>query len=460
MNGGIDLEDENMVTPAERSTYGLYYVGQNIFYILLMTYLTVFFTDVGIPAATVAIIALVVKMWDAVNDPIFGGIVDNIKLKGGKFLPWIRISVFAIPLATIFLFAIPIELSLGAKIAWATIGYILWDTAYTLCDVPIFGIVGSMTSNVRERIDLVSLGRVAALMASLLIALLIPTIRKQLGGWLPTTVALSFVAAITMAPICFAAKERVPDNSPGKVSMKEMFSFVLGNKYMLFIFGAYILFGATHIGSGLGLYSARYLFGQERMQSIMTMAKLVPMIIVSAATPALARKIDKYWLYFWSFVIIIPLHLIWFFAGYSNVTVYLFMIVLTSIPSGFIMTLSFMFTPDCAEYGLYKTGISATGLSYSIQTFSTKLNQALMTAIGAFMLFLMGFVEGERAVQVSSFASNLFSATTLFPILGSLLAIPLLYRYRLRDKYVQALIKCNDGEVSREETEKELEGRI
>jgi Na+/melibiose symporter-like transporter len=273
-------------------------------------------------------------------------------------------------------------------------------------------------------------------------------------------VALSVFAVITMAPICFTAKERVPDQSPGKVSIKEMASFVFSNKYMLLIFGAYILFGATHIGSGLGLYTARHLFGQERMQSIQTMAMLVPMIITSAATPVLARKIDKYWLYFWSFVALIPLHLISYLIGYHNVWLYLAMVIVQGIPIGFIATLSFMFTPDCAEYGLYKTGISATGLSFSIQTFSTKLYQALMTTFGAFALFLIGFVEGERAVQAAGFADNLFAATSLFPVIGALIAVPLLRGYKLRDKYVQAIIQCNDGEVSREETEKALAGKI
>jgi Na+/melibiose symporter-like transporter len=106
-----------------------------------------------------AIVALITKVWDAINDPIFGMIMDNVNFKKGKFLPWLRISVIAIPVATILLFTIPTGIPMMAKIIWATLAYMLWDTAYTLCDVPIFGIVTTMTIDQKERISLNSIGR-------------------------------------------------------------------------------------------------------------------------------------------------------------------------------------------------------------------------------------------------------------------------------------------------------------
>lgn len=149
---------ENAVTKREKISYGLYFMGQNVFYGLI-GYMTTYFTDVGITAALVAIVALITKVWDAINDPIFGMIMDNVNFKKGKFLPWLRISVIAIPVATILLFTIPTGIPMMAKIIWATLAYMLWDTAYTLCDVPIFGIVTTMTIDQKERISLNSIGR-------------------------------------------------------------------------------------------------------------------------------------------------------------------------------------------------------------------------------------------------------------------------------------------------------------
>ena len=153
---------ENAVTKREKISYGLYFMGQNVFYGLI-GYMTTYFTDIGITAALVAIVALITKVWDAINDPIFGMIMDKVNFKKGKFLPWLRISVIAIPVATILLFIIPTGISMMAKIIWATLAYMLWDTAYTLCDVPIFGIVTTMTIDQKERVSLNSIGRMFAI---------------------------------------------------------------------------------------------------------------------------------------------------------------------------------------------------------------------------------------------------------------------------------------------------------
>jgi len=149
---------ENAVTKREKISYGLYFMGQNVFYGLI-GYMTTYFTDIGITAALVAIVALITKVWDAINDPIFGMIMDKVNFKKGKFLPWLQISVIAIPVATILLFTIPTGIPMMAKIIWATLAYMLWDTAYTLCDVPIFGIVTTMTTDQKERISLNSIGK-------------------------------------------------------------------------------------------------------------------------------------------------------------------------------------------------------------------------------------------------------------------------------------------------------------
>jgi Na+/melibiose symporter-like transporter len=90
---------ENAVTKREKISYGLYFMGQNVFY-GLVGYMTTYFTDIGITAALVAIVALITKVWDAINDPIFGMIMDKVNFKKGKFLPWLRISVIAIPVTS------------------------------------------------------------------------------------------------------------------------------------------------------------------------------------------------------------------------------------------------------------------------------------------------------------------------------------------------------------------------
>nr|HQA05961.1 MFS transporter [Clostridiales bacterium] len=140
-----------MTTRRERVSYWSYFVGQNIFYTIVSTYLLTYLAMIGVSMTKISAVVLIVKIWDAFNDPIFGWIFDKVKFKSGqKSLPWLKISLLAIPLTTIFMFAIPSGLDEGMKLFWFGAAYVLWDTAYTICDVPIYSMVTTMTDNLHE----------------------------------------------------------------------------------------------------------------------------------------------------------------------------------------------------------------------------------------------------------------------------------------------------------------------
>lgn len=449
----------------EKVSYGLYFVGQNIFYILLFSFLNTFFYDIGIPAATVAVLVLVVKVWDAINDPIFGGIVDRVKFKKGKFLPWLRVSLILIPLATVLLFAIPSSLSIPAKVAWAAVAYMLWDTAYTVCDVPIFGLVTTMTDRLPERTLLMTIGRMSATAAAIFVMVLVPSVRQAIGGWLPMAVVLSVIALVFMVPICFVAKERIePAAAQQEVGLKLMFKYLAGNKYMLIFFAALIIMRAADISTTVNMLFARHNLGNESILTLLSLVTVLPIFLIGFFVPALTRRIDKYYLYLIGVIATVVLNVVSYFVGYHNLTVYIILSVVRGIPLGLTTLLMFMFTPDCVEYGTYHSGISAPGITFSIQTFTAKLTSALASAVGAAALAIIGYVGGEVSpgvymAQPAGFEDKFFIVYMLIPALGALLCLPLLWRYKLRDKDVQVMAKCNAGEISREEAEKLLGGK-
>lgn len=446
-------KSKGMVTGIEKASYGLYFLGQNIFYMLIFMYMNTYFTDVGISALAVAGLALVVKVWDAINDPIFGGLIDRIHFKKGKFLPWLRISLIGIPVATCLLFAIPTGASQGVKIAWACVAYVLWDTAYTICDVPIFGLVTTITSVQQERTTLNAIGRVCAMLAAMTVMVVIPTFRSMLGGWTTTVIMLSVIGAVTMLPICLSAKERVAPSADEEaaVGLKEMFRYMKGNKYLLIFYISMLLMGSLNIASNLGMYIARYCLGNEAIQGLLGILGILPGILIGVLIPTLTKKIDKFKLYYWGVAVTMVLTIVKFLIGYHNFTGFLIMNILAALPMGLTSTLGFMFTPDCAEYGRYKSGIAAPGITFATQTFFVKLQSALVVVFGSSMLAAIGFVEGEGAVQPADFADKLWLISTLLPVVGMLVALVLLRRYKLNDHDVELMAKCNSGEISREE---------
>lgn len=106
---------------------------------LVSTYLVTFLLFQGVDPAKSAAVMLAVKIWDAVNDAIFGCIFDKVHFKNGqKFIPWLRISLLAIPITTVLLFFIPKNNGSNEmlQLAWFAIAYVLWDTAYTFAMCP------------------------------------------------------------------------------------------------------------------------------------------------------------------------------------------------------------------------------------------------------------------------------------------------------------------------------------
>ena len=149
-----------MTTLKERLSYWTYFVGQNVYYNITFLFLSTYLAMQGITLWKVSLVLLIVKVWDAVNDPIFGYIFDKVKFKNGqKSLPWLRISVILIPFVTIMVFAIP-GASETVKLVWFAVAYLLWDTVYTLTDVPAYAMLNTMTDNTQERNLLLSMNRV------------------------------------------------------------------------------------------------------------------------------------------------------------------------------------------------------------------------------------------------------------------------------------------------------------
>ncbi|GHV08877.1 sodium:galactoside symporter [Clostridia bacterium] len=450
-----------LVKRVEMATYGLYFMGQNIFYYLLLTFMFTYFTDMGIPVLTVSAITLIVKIWDAINDPIFGGLVDKLHLKGGKFLPWLRVSLLAIPAATIFLFAIPVGIPLWVKIIWAVVGYILWDTAYTICDVPIFGLVTTLTDVQSERTALISTGRACAMAATMAVYVVVPLVHDAIGGWLPIAILLSLAALIFMTPICFVARERVrPAVTEGEVGLKQMFKFIAKNKYILIYNLSFLFSAGLNVAQVLHMYVARHNLGDETLMPVLAALSAGPLIIAGIFIPVLAKRIDKFYLFFWASALSAALNVVSYFVGYENLWMMYGLTFLRAIPAGVVGVVMFMFTPDCAEYGQYKSGVAASGITFSIQTFAAKLTAAVATAAAGVGMSLIHFVEGDGAVQLSGFNDKLWVLYLLLPAAGTLLSLPILWRYKLRDKYVEVMVKCNTGAISREEADRQLAGKI
>jgi probable glucitol transport protein GutA len=446
-------ENSFVTTRGERISYGGYFFGQLIFYMLIVSFLQLYLTNIGIPAAMVGGILAVSKIWDAVNDPIFGVIVDKSRFKSGRYLPWVRLSTVLIPAATIFMFAVPASISVQAKALWSLAAYLIWDLCYTICDVPIFALATSMTNKLRERDWLLLLNRFFTFVGGITVTILTPILYPTIG-WTAAVIIMSLIAAASMLPVGFKARERYFTGSQESPTLKALFQYLRRNKYLLVFNGAVILTAFTGTAGAVQNYCAIYCLGGPQWITALALIVTLPMLLAVVLTPKIIARVDKAAVFFFCHGAGLVIGIILYFAGYTNLIRFFVLIILRAIFSSTGGVLLVMFTADCAEYGNFRTGERAQGMAFSVQTFTAKITGALSSAVCMFMLAFAGFVEGAASTQSPLTVQWIWRLYTLFPAFTGIAALILLvWGYRLKSGDVAVMMRCNNGEISREEAE-------
>ena len=457
-----------MTTFRERLSYWTYFIGQNIYYNITAAFISTYLAMQGIDLAKVAFVLLIVKIWDAVNDPIFGYIFDKVKFKSGqKSLPWLRIATLLIPIVTILLFSIPSGLSETGKLVWFGLAYVLWDTVYTLTDVPAYAMLNTMTDNLAERNLLLSVNRVFSGGGVVIYGVVLPLlISERVGMSASLAVAIMAVfSALTMVPLSVNCKERnyKPEEEDESFSFRQMFSYLKSNKYLLIYYGGYMATDALKTFNAVLLFVSFYLFGDSLFSIVLNILNMVPGVFAAMLMPTLLKKFDKFKTLFFCNTVSVILGLVIYFLGYDSKGIFITLTCIRTIPLSVLNILAFMFTPDCAEYGEYKSGISAKGITFAIQTFSVKITAAVSSSLALFLLGLFGWISVEAEsfealaamnIQQSPAALNgLWIVYALVPVIGMIISTFFYLGYKLNDKDVQIMAKCNSGEITRAEAE-------
>ena len=334
-------------TKTERKSYYSYFFGQNMIYNMIAGYLTTFLLLIGIDPIKSATVMLIVKVWDAVNDAIFGVIFDKIQFKSNKkYIPWLKIACALTPAATIAVFIIPTAASETVKLIWFALAYIIWDTAYTLCDVPAFGIITAMTSNVEERNTILSLKGITAGVGTALTTVLVSVLISEfIGlGYGPVSIVVAVVAMATMIPVCKHCQERNKTIDEEQFTVRRMLKYVISNKYLLIYYIGYIFYSGAQTYNALHMIMAYYIYENSLASLITGTVAALPQLIMALLVPKIIRKMDKTKLFRISAIATILLSFL-ILPTRENFILFVITFMLRSIPLGIIGVLSFTFTP-------------------------------------------------------------------------------------------------------------------
>lgn len=448
----------------ERRVYWAYFAGQNMIYMYVYMFLATYLLLCGLDAVATAGVLIAVKVWDAVNDIIFGTLIDKVRFKkGGKFIPWLRISLPIILVTTLLLFGIPQSLGIGEKLIWFAVAYILFDTGYTISDVPVYGLVTTMTNSQSERTELMAKSRITSYTGALLVLIMGYILPSEQIGMSFSTIAQIIVALafVTMVWLCIFGKEHLMEGREKEKSytLRQMLGYLVKNRYLLIFFGGLFFFHGFNTAQSVLQFATFYLFDSALLATIIAAVAFVPAVMLSFFLPALLRRFDKHRMLMVSVIAFFALSVAIWAIGPMLVP-HLVLSVLRGFALGGVTVLQFMFTPDCAEYGEYKTGIEAKGITFAIQTFTMKLTAAVSGALGIAILGLFGWqsVVAESFAELSALGvaqsdsamGALWAVYSLIPAIGGGLAMLLWLCYKLGSRDAELMAAYNGGELTRE----------
>ncbi len=440
----------------ESALCGLYFMGQNLFYLLIYMYINTYFTDIGIPVLAVGCIALLVRMVDVLIGPLFYQLFYRVQTRH-NLMRMLRLSVLLLPICTVILFSISADAAPAPKIRWAVSAYLIWTVLYGISSTPPFCVDRAVTETYQGRTVLGSVGRLCAMAAALILLVLIPCFRITLGGWASVAALLSIVGILPMLPSCFEKSEHFSfPEAQTPISLRQIFSTLRQNHYLLVFFWALMLTGSMNISSCWGLYLARHCLRNEALFSVSGILSMLPFVLFGAFLPIVIRRTDKLRLYYYAAGAYVIMQLIRYLVGYENLTLYLLSMALSAVPTAITTSILFCFTHDCVEYGRYMGLSISPALSHATEVFLIKLQSAGAAVLSCIVLAVIGLAEGEGALQTPNFSNRLWTASIIIPAIGMLMGLMVLRRYDLRDHDVALMQMYNDGQISREEASRQL----
>ena len=492
--------------------------GQNLIYNIVATGLYFYFQNViCLPAMALGWIMAIARVWDAVNDPMMGTIVDKTRSKWGKCRPYLIIFPAIIGVITILTFINGnyAEASSQAQkvliVGWAAVSYIAWGMCFTVCDIPLWGITSLMTEDKNDRSKLLGLARMVAGVGG--IGVLIVQVAQALAGafdgdmqkaFIVTAVVFTAVASILFEFAGIFTRERV-ERSDKSYTFKENFKIMVGNKPFRQILISGILRSPIQLLMIVAMTLVTYYYANGNIMNILktnedgsiagidfkiliglgsvAVGLFAGQFIAMGITPVIIKKVEKKTLYnFYSIAGAVPFALIFVFFKIANgdltSTFWSIMVGLcmlfASASFGGINLLQSVMIADCVDYEEYTNGVRTDGVFFSGQSFITKLSAGIATLISSGVYAFVGysgenvdrlnkaiyeegasFITYDGGSGVGKYAAAMFFLISIPPAIGMVLsALPTL-KYALSDKEHERILAELVAKRNEEKTENE-----
>jgi len=429
-------------TPTLRNRYGfgIGTIGRDAAYTLISMFLLYYLSDildVSTPVfATVTIVLVAVRVFDAVIDPFVGVLVDNTRTRFGKFKPWILVGVVLSGVLMLLLFT-PWSLGDAAFVVVFSAVYLAWSVAFAANDIGYWSMLPALTQQQSERERIGAFARICASIGTFGMVVAIVPVSKALGEaigdirWSFFVVALVVVALMIVLQCVMLALTREDRTLMGTTHtrFRELVSVIFRNDQLLAVAVAFVLFMiAFAITTNFGIFYFAYVYGDENMYSVFTLVLGISQLTALALYPMLARRTSRRTLFTIALLAVLGGYVLFFFTPPGGLVLIVVAGVAVFAAQAMIQVQMLMFIADTVEYGEHKLGRRNDSVTLSLQPFIYKLSSAVASGIVGWSVIASGIKDADSAADMTDDGIFLVKAV-MFIVPAVLIAVSyLVYR--------------------------------
>ena len=439
--------------------YAMGDVASCLLFGLTQSILNKYYTDVlEIGVLSVMIMTIVARIWDAINDPIWGWIIDGAKASHtGRYRRWIQIFAVPVALSAVLMFADVRGFSAGGKVAWIYVTYILFGMLYTCINIPYGSLAQVITSSDKERSSLSvfrSIGSTFGAMPAMVLASMCYVrladgssrmdYRKVLIG-----VIVIAVLSVLAYYLCYAwTKERVQVTpAPRKRGQtKKVIAILLKSRPFMAVSLASMLFLAAQMfGQGYNTYLFDHYFHKTGLTMLPTVFQYLPVAVIMFFASKLGNKYGRREVcsagILLAAVFYIALFVLAIF-GITPVWLYLAACLMSGIGTAFIFLLVWVLATDAIDYNKVTYGLNDEATSYAFYSFMRKLGTTVATILINVPLLRIGYNGSELKTEGLSATAlrSMYNFSVMIPaVLFLLVYLVLRFMYPLSKKRIEEL---------------------
>ena len=412
---------------------------------LVQSVLQRYYTDIlQINIVSIMTMMVVARIWDAINDPIWGRIIDGAKpAADGRYRRWIKIFAVPVAVSAVLMFVKIPGLSDSQYLIYAYVTYILFGMLYTCINIPYGSLAQVVTSNDKERSSLSvfrSIGSTFGAMPAMALMAVYAVVNvgtkeaphrvMQYDRTLKGVIVIAILSVIAFF-LCYAwNKERV-ESKPAprqKGQTWKVIGMLLKSRPFIAVSLASMLYLAAQMFQ-TGYYS--YLFDyyfNSGMFMVSQVCIYLPVAIIMFFATKLGNKFGRRDVCAYGILFASIVNFVLFFLHTHNVMVYLAFCLMTGIGTAFIFLLVWVLASDAIDYNEVKFGLHDEATSYSLYSFMRKLGQTVAAVLINSVLLKIGYTDNvlNAANITPDVLDHMYNSSALIPAVLFLLVFVLL----------------------------------